>query len=277
MMTKKELITELRKYRCADLSDAMDALGMVDVGVMDEKMRPLRPGIEFKGFAHTVKLLPINHPVVRCGVWGSEITMTMMEKGISGAVIGHHGFPGADSREDALPPAGEARKEMGLNEALRQKQLGFHGGAIHPQRGAGGKRPQADHVCIVVTVVDKDFFGMEKRVSQLFPQLGLGGSPVAAGGHQQGDVNSGGSLPEGLQHGRKNLSAGDGAGVVADDDHGVLLSRRQFLKGRTANGGRHGVGDQTVRLTGLCLFGHQDLVGGKIPLGSLPAVAVRNG
>ena len=57
MMTKKELITELRKYRCADLSDAMDALGMVDLGVMDEKMRPIRPGIEFKGFAQGMNLL----------------------------------------------------------------------------------------------------------------------------------------------------------------------------------------------------------------------------
>lgn len=130
MMTKKELITEIRKYRCSDLSDAMDALGMVDVGTMDEKMRPLRPGIEFKGFAHTVKLMPIRHAVVKCetveqwreelqkgcediynfndsvtkenaedmvlcidmggirgGVWGSEIAMTMMEKGVSGVVV----------------------------------------------------------------------------------------------------------------------------------------------------------------------------------------------
>ena len=66
MMTKKELITEIRKYRCADLSDAMDALGMVDVGTMNENMRPIRPGIEFKGFAHTVKLVPIRHAVKKC-------------------------------------------------------------------------------------------------------------------------------------------------------------------------------------------------------------------
>ena len=129
-MTKKELITEIRKYRCSDLSDAMDALGLVDVGTMDEKMRPLRPGIEFKGYAHTVKLVPIRHGVKKCetveewreelkkgcediynfndsvtpenaedmvicidmagirgGVWGSEITMTMMEKGVTGIVV----------------------------------------------------------------------------------------------------------------------------------------------------------------------------------------------
>lgn len=129
-MDKKELISEIRKYRCADLSDAMDALDLVDRGTMDEKMRPIRPGIEFKGFAHTVKLLPKQGGVKKCstveewqeelakgcddiysfvdtvteenagdmvicidmsgirgGVWGSEIAMTMMEKGIEGVVV----------------------------------------------------------------------------------------------------------------------------------------------------------------------------------------------
>lgn len=129
-MTNQELIKELRKYRCADLSDAMDALGLVDVGTMDEKMRPLRPGIEFKGFAHTVKLYPKQDKVKACktveewreelgkgchdiysfvdtvteenakdmvividmdgirgGVWGSEIAMNMMRRGIEGVVV----------------------------------------------------------------------------------------------------------------------------------------------------------------------------------------------
>ena len=129
-MTNQELIKELRRYRCADLSDAMDALGLVDKGTMDERMRPLRPGIEFKGFAHTVKLLPKQERVkvcntveewreelgrgcndiysfvdtvtqenaqdmvlvidmdgIRGGVWGSEISMTMMERGVEGFVI----------------------------------------------------------------------------------------------------------------------------------------------------------------------------------------------
>ncbi|MHB8061567.1 MAG: RraA family protein [Ruminiclostridium sp.] len=129
-MQKTELIRELRKYRCADLSDAMDALGLVNAGSMNPNMRPLRPGIEFKGFAHTVKLLPTQTPVKACktvaeykqeltkeceriytfvndvttetakdmvividmggtvgGVWGSEISMNMMIRGIEGAVI----------------------------------------------------------------------------------------------------------------------------------------------------------------------------------------------
>ena len=54
-MTDKELIQEIRKYRCSDLSDGMDAIGLVDKGTMNENMRPIRPGIEFKGFAYTVR------------------------------------------------------------------------------------------------------------------------------------------------------------------------------------------------------------------------------
>lgn len=57
-MTDKELIEQIRKVRLADLSDGMDALGLVNVGSMSTEMRPLRPGIAFAGFAHTVKLVP---------------------------------------------------------------------------------------------------------------------------------------------------------------------------------------------------------------------------
>ncbi len=129
-MTRTELIQELRKYRCADLSDGMDALGLVNKGTMSDAMRPLRPGMEFKGYAYTVKLLPKQDGVKACktveewreelgkgcndiyrfvdgitpetakdmvvvidmdgvvgGVWGSEIAMNTMIRGISGAVI----------------------------------------------------------------------------------------------------------------------------------------------------------------------------------------------
>ena len=130
MMTDTELIKELRKYRCADLCDGMDAIGLVDKGTMNEAMRPLRDGIEFKGFAYTIKLLPKSDAVKVCktpeewreelgkecnkiynfvgeitserakdtvivvdmegvigGLWGSEIAMTMMERGIEGVVL----------------------------------------------------------------------------------------------------------------------------------------------------------------------------------------------
>jgi 4-hydroxy-4-methyl-2-oxoglutarate aldolase len=129
-MTDKELIKEIRKYRCSDLSDGMDAIGLIDKGTMAENMRPIRPGIEFKGFAYTVKLLPKQDSVkpcttleewreelgkgcnniynfvdemtperaidtvlvidmggVRGGLWGSEIAMNMMRRGLEGVVL----------------------------------------------------------------------------------------------------------------------------------------------------------------------------------------------
>ena len=129
-MTRDQLIAEIRKFRNADLSDGMDALGLVDKGTMCQAMRPLRPGMEFKGYAYTVKLLPKQDGVKKCetveqwreelgkgcgdiyrfvdgitaetakdmvvvidmggvtgGVWGSEIAMNTMIRGISGAVI----------------------------------------------------------------------------------------------------------------------------------------------------------------------------------------------
>lgn len=130
MMMNDELLTELKKYRCADLSDGMDAIGFVNKGSMNPNMRPLRPSMEFKGFAYTVKLLPKQGGVKVCktlddwreelgkgcndiysfvnsiteetakdmvvvidmdgiagGVWGSEIAMNTMIRGIAGAVI----------------------------------------------------------------------------------------------------------------------------------------------------------------------------------------------
>ncbi|MBP7403113.1 MAG: hypothetical protein KBA30_10905 [Clostridia bacterium] len=65
-MNNKELITAIRKCRLADLGDAMDALGLVNAGTMNQDMRPIRPGIEFHGFAYTVKLLPARKDVKVC-------------------------------------------------------------------------------------------------------------------------------------------------------------------------------------------------------------------
>jgi len=76
MLTNTELIEEIRKYRLADLSDGMDAIGLVDKGVMNEQMRPLRPGIEFYGFAYPIKLWPKREAVKACTTieeWREEL------------------------------------------------------------------------------------------------------------------------------------------------------------------------------------------------------------
>lgn len=65
-MSDQELIREIRKCRLADLSDGMDALGLVNVGSMSPEMRPIRPGISFAGFAWTVKLIPAQKTFQPC-------------------------------------------------------------------------------------------------------------------------------------------------------------------------------------------------------------------
>lgn len=65
-MTDEQLLAEIKKCRLADLSDGMDALGLVDKGTMNEQMRPLRPGIEFYGFAYPIKVWPKRERVKAC-------------------------------------------------------------------------------------------------------------------------------------------------------------------------------------------------------------------
>ncbi len=66
-MTDQELLEKIRGCRLADLSDGMDAIGLVNVGTMSSKMRPIREGISMAGLAYTVKLIPAQEEVKACG------------------------------------------------------------------------------------------------------------------------------------------------------------------------------------------------------------------
>jgi regulator of RNase E activity RraA len=65
-MTEQELLERIRGCRPADLSDGMDAIGLVNTGTMSRRMRPLRPGIRMAGIAYTVKLVPAQAEVKVC-------------------------------------------------------------------------------------------------------------------------------------------------------------------------------------------------------------------
>ena len=65
-MDEKKLLEKVKTCRLADLSDAMDALGLVNKGTMSSSMRPIRPGISMAGFAYTVKLIPYQGNVPVC-------------------------------------------------------------------------------------------------------------------------------------------------------------------------------------------------------------------
>ena len=68
-MTDQELLERVRRCRLADLSDGMDAIGLVNTGTMSSNMRPLRPGIAMAGFAYTVKLVPTQADVKVCATF----------------------------------------------------------------------------------------------------------------------------------------------------------------------------------------------------------------
>jgi 4-hydroxy-4-methyl-2-oxoglutarate aldolase len=65
-MTDQELLEQVRDCRLADLSDGMDAIGLVSAGTMSRDMRPIRPGMRMAGFAYTVKLVPSQQSVKMC-------------------------------------------------------------------------------------------------------------------------------------------------------------------------------------------------------------------
>jgi regulator of RNase E activity RraA len=82
-MNDQELIQKIRSCRPADLSDGMDAIGLVDAGSMTTDMRPVVPGQFMAGFAYTVKYVRATEKPKTCatyeeytkelGAWCSEL------------------------------------------------------------------------------------------------------------------------------------------------------------------------------------------------------------
>jgi regulator of RNase E activity RraA len=54
------LAAKFKYFRTTDVTDALDALGRQDLTLMDERIRPLWPGIHFWGPAVTLRALPAN-------------------------------------------------------------------------------------------------------------------------------------------------------------------------------------------------------------------------
>ena len=124
-MEQDELVKRYRAVRLADVSDALDCLGQMDRHLMSQRMRPLWEGIRFAGIAHTVRLLPSTRVMpamsyeeymerlgemtdgcyafaeavradeavvvdaggISAGLFGSDIALFMMQRGVAGIVI----------------------------------------------------------------------------------------------------------------------------------------------------------------------------------------------
>ena len=124
-MDGSHLLERYRAVRLPDVSDALDCLGFADRYIMSPRMRPMWEGIKFAGSAHTVKLLPskrvlpamsyedykarsdemtdgcyrfvesagqdevlvIDAEGISAGLLGSDVVMSLMQKGVVGMVI----------------------------------------------------------------------------------------------------------------------------------------------------------------------------------------------
>lgn len=194
-MTNDELIRELRKCRNADLGDGMDALGLVNVGTMNQDMRPLRPGIEFKGFAYTVKLLPKYDGVKVCKTlddWRRELG-----RGCNDIYRFANGITPETAKDMVvvIDMDGIAGGVWGSEIGLRMKTMGISGAVID-----GGCRDSYE-----TNLEDCEVFCTKRTFNHAYGRVTFGGTgmPVSCAG--------------------VTVCAGD---IVCADDDGVLVIPR---------------------------------------------------
>lgn len=154
-----------------------------------------------------------------------------------------------------MRPPGEPGEEVGLDEALSHQQVGLRRQLVDKQFPAGGQGAQVDHVLFFTALMDDEAQpGVAvKRLAVFVQQLGLGGGPVEAGGHQYGDLRVGISRPEFLHQLGQDHLAGYRAGVVAAEDDHFVLARRQLPQAGGADGVFQGLTHQ-LRLVRLGLI-----------------------
>ena len=165
--------------------------------------------------------LPSRQPARGAGV-GDEL----------GAVVRQNGLASGDAGQDALAAAGKACKEMGLDKAIRDQQVGIQRVPVEPQRAARGQDAEVAQAGAGLAVVNDDPFRIANPVAKLGAQFAVAGGPVATGGDQNRDADSGVAATQPCQQKRQGDVAGHGAGVVAGDDRRRLLPDRQRLKQR---------------------------------------------
>ena len=137
-----------------------------------------------------------------------------------------------------------------LDEAFCDEQLRFGGQRIDHQRRTGGQDTDLRAALRTKRVVDDDLFLPDDLGAELVLQLLHVGLPVAAGCDQKRDIDVRVSLPELLQHQRKDIAAGDRPRMIADDDDGIAFSLCQLAQARTGDRMPHGLGDQLPAAAG---------------------------
>ena len=159
------------------------------------------------------------------------------------AVIAHHRDLVADAGQHALAPAGKAREEVRLDEALGDQQLRLGGEPVDHAGRAGGQNAHPDVRRGIPAVVDDDAALPIQLVAELYAQLLLRAGAMEARGHQQRDLDIRAALPQLPEHVRQDIPAGDRARMVGNDDDAVFSAPGQLRKARAVDRMLHRLSD----------------------------------
>ena len=163
----------------------------------------------------------------------------------------------ADTGQDALASAGEARKEVRLNEALRDEKVAGERLAVDPQLRVGGKLADKIEVFLAERVIDHNALLIDDLVAEHLPLLGLRRLAVQARRDENRNFRLGVSLAQLGKQNRKCDLARDRTGVVAGHNGDFFLALRQLAEllgaDRMLQRLAHQLRLRKRRLIGLCL------------------------
>ena len=163
----------------------------------------------------------------------------------------------ADTGQDALASAGEARKEVRLNEALRDEKVAGKRLAVNPQLRVGGKLADKVEVLLAERVIDHNALLIDDLVAEHLPLLGLRRLAVQARRDENRNFRLGVSLAQLGKQNRKRNFARNRTRMVAGYDGDFFLALRQLAKllgaDRMLQRLAHQLYLRKRRLIGLCL------------------------
>ena len=149
-------------------------------------------------------------------------------------VVVHDRLIGGHARQDGLAAAREAGKEVRLDEALGQQQVGVGSDLVDDALAAGGKGPDLLHHGVVGGHVHDDLLLGHDLLAVLVDELLVGGGTVHAGGDKDAHASLGRGGVDAAEQDGHGHAGGNGTRVIGADDDDVALAAAELLElGRT--------------------------------------------
>ena len=109
----------------------------------------------------------------------------------SGGVVGVYRLPGGYPRKNALASPGEARKEVGFDEALADQKIRLHRQAVDTAGAPRGELSQRYHLVGAFHVMHHDLFLFRHLFTEALKNLLPGGFPMQPRGDENGYIRLG--------------------------------------------------------------------------------------